>query len=170
MKRNALSVITLMLLAVMLVGALTGCGLDVPRPQVKTGEFNFSVTYELHGEVKTVSGVYVCEYAGVELALDGGYSRSWNEYIKGGMDEHIELGRVGDDVFWLDLDLYPEYFMNDPEWSLIGIPEPRICAVITDSEGTYYEYDTEIIEENYGARVLNYEYDEPIENSFGILK
>ena len=49
----------------MLVKFLTGCALDVPRPEVREGRFNISVTYEQDGEVKEASVVYVCEYNGV---------------------------------------------------------------------------------------------------------
>ena len=69
---------------------LTSCGLTVPRPEVKQGEFNFSVTYEFNEETKTVSGVYVCEYSGTDWALDGGSHRDWNGYIKGGEIEEAE--------------------------------------------------------------------------------
>ena len=40
---------------------LTGCGPDVPLPEVKEGIFDFTVTYELNGEVKTVKNTYVCK-------------------------------------------------------------------------------------------------------------
>jgi len=49
----------------MLVTFLTGCALDVPRPEVREGRFNISVAYEQDGEVKEASVVYVCEYDGV---------------------------------------------------------------------------------------------------------
>ena len=53
----------------MLSALLAGCGLEVPRPEIKEGEFDFIVTYEYNGEIKTVSGVYVCEFSGISWAL-----------------------------------------------------------------------------------------------------
>jgi hypothetical protein len=38
---------------------------------VKEGRFDFSLTYEVDGEVKTYTGVYVCEYDGVLTTLLG---------------------------------------------------------------------------------------------------
>ena len=52
------SVILLLVISVI----LTSCGLLAPRPDIKEGKFNISVTYEHNGEVKTASAVYVCEY------------------------------------------------------------------------------------------------------------
>ena len=86
----------MLLVALMLSALLAGCGLEVPRPEIKEGEFSFTVTYEYNGEIKTVSGVYVCEFSGISWALDGGYHRAWNGYIKGGEpEEAVEIGISG---------------------------------------------------------------------------
>ena len=44
--------------------------------------------------------------------------------------------------------------------------EPRITVRIEDKEGLF-ENDADLIAEVYGARISRYEYDEPIENTFG---
>ena len=49
-------IIAILVLAVLLIGALTGCSVEAP-PKIKEGRFNFSITYEQQGETKTVSGV-----------------------------------------------------------------------------------------------------------------
>ena len=41
------------------------------KQEVKEGRFDFSLTYEVDGEVKTYTGVYVCEYDGVLTTLLG---------------------------------------------------------------------------------------------------
>ena len=48
-----------------LIIMLSGCGSRVARPEIKEGRFNVTVTYEHNGEIKEASGVYVCEYDGV---------------------------------------------------------------------------------------------------------
>lgn len=109
--------ICILIVLVILLLSLTSCGLSsIPRPEIKSGEFNFSFTYEYAGETKTVSGVYVCEYDGIDRVLDGGFHREWSGYIKGGTEE-------------------------------------------TSQE----------IEELYGLKIVEYKYDEPIENSFGVF-
>ena len=155
----------------MILATLTSCGLKVPRPEIKSGEFDFAVTYEIGGEIKTVSGVYVCEYDGTKWALDGGSHRAWNAYIKGGMDDLIEIGTAEDGgVIRLHLNFYPEYFMGDPGWSWMGDPEPSITVSIETSEGfLMHENDSGVIEKTYGAKIVSYEYGEPIENTFKFL-
>ena len=61
MKRK----LCVLILLLMLVSILEGCGLDVPRPEVKEGRFHFTATYVLNGEVKTVSDEYICKYDGI---------------------------------------------------------------------------------------------------------
>ena len=38
--------LSLLLLVLMLIGMLSGCELSLPCPEIKDGEFAFSVTYE----------------------------------------------------------------------------------------------------------------------------
>ena len=154
-----------------LVFTLSGCGFTVPRPEIKSGEFNFSVTYEYADEVKTVSGVYVCEYAGTSWTLDGGYSRDWSGYIKGADDnDHILLDTVegGDEVI-LVLNLRPDYFMDDYNFNLYDIPAPYIMIKDYTEEGIRFLQDPIDTEEGYGAKVISYEYSAPIENSFSLF-
>ena len=163
------------LLSVLLLSViLSSCGLTVPRPEIKEGKFNYSVTYELNGEVKTVSGVYVCKYAGTSWSLDGGYSRDWNGYLEGGTDDdYVVIGTTNDGgTLILVLYLYPDYFMGEDFVSLYGEPEPylQIDYPLEDSDGFRFETDETIIEENYGAKIISYEYDKPIENTFGLFK
>ena len=67
-----------LLLAGMFLCMLTGCGSTVPRPEVKEGEFDVTITYEVNGEVKTLDLVYVCEYDRVAWTLEGTRYRAWN--------------------------------------------------------------------------------------------
>ena len=163
MKKALGFLIALLLLSL----ALTSCGSQVPRPEIKSGEFNFSVTYEYAGETKTVSGVYVCEYDGIDWVLDGGFHRVWSGYIKGGTTEqNIVLGTAEDGgIVELYLAFDPDYFMGDSHWDGYEPFEPCLSVRLYD-EGLYFESDAELIAETYGARVISYEYDDPIENSF----
>ena len=158
------------LLLVLTLGCMTvSCGLTVPRPEIKEGEFHFTVTYEYNGETKTVSGVYVCAYNGVDWSLDGGAHREWVGYIKGDeLEEVIELGTTASgDKIELNFAFYPEYFMGDPVTGGREAPLPWISVRVESDEGLYFENDAALIAEAYGAKIIRYEYDEPIENTFG---
>ena len=159
-------------LSVLLLSTLTGCGLTVPRPEIKSGEFDFSVTYLMDGETKTVSGVYVCEYNGTSWALDGGTHRSWKGYLRDGkLDELMDLGTTKDGKsVSLDFGFYPEYFMGDPELAGREVPAPYLTVFFENGEEVVFENDAKVIEETYGIKIVSYQYEAPIENSFGLFK
>ena len=69
--------------ALLLLLVLTSCVDSVLRPEVKEGKFDVSVTYEVGGETKTLALVYVCEYDGVKMALEGTRYRAWNGHFEG---------------------------------------------------------------------------------------
>ena len=147
---------------------LTSCGLTMPRPEVKTGEFNFSVTYEYGGESETISGVYVCEYNGTDWALDGGYHRDWKGYIKDGAAEQCIKLATAEDGSIVELNLYfdPGHFRGDSYDEGDEPFAPMITVRLEDEEGLSFENDADLIAETYGARIISYDYAEPIKNIF----
>ena len=165
MKRKLCALLLILVLACI----LASCGLTVPRPEIKNGEFDFTVTYEFNGEFKTVSGVYVCEYDGIDWVLDGVSHRDWVGYIKDGTtDECIKLATTEDGgIVELNLHFNPGHFMGDSYYEDDEPFEPWITVRIEDEEGLSFENDADLIAELYGARIISYEYDEPIENTFG---
>ena len=154
---------------------LSSCGLTVPRPEVKEGRFDFSITYELNGDVKTLKCVYVCEFDGTSWSIEGGdFSRDWRSHTEGdfeGDDYSAVIGKTedGGDII-LFFGIYPEYFMGDTEMGGRGAPEPDIYISYDRGEGVYdLIQEDDVIEEVYGVKLLGYEYDEPIENSFTLF-
>ena len=159
--------VAIILITVLLVG-FASCGFTVEEPKIKSGEFDFKVTYEFQGEVKTVSGVYVCEYSGTSWALDGGSHRTWTGHIKGGEESDVfEIGATEDGgTVELRLNLYPNYFMGDFIEDDSAISKPAIAVMLVTEEGTSILLEPEDVEAYCGAKIISYEYEEPIENSF----
>ena len=170
-------ILSILVLAVMLIGMLTSCEVEAP-PAIKEARFNFSVTYEHLGEVTTVSGVYVCKYAGLSFSLEGGdFTRGWEGHIEG--IEHageiynsavlICKTEDGGEIF-LDFDLGPAHMMGEPHLEESEI-EPGFFLEYSNEDHTSSEFggDEADIEERYGLKIVGYEYDAPIENSFGLF-
>lgn len=149
--------------------SLVSCKSSAPEPEIRSGEFNFSVTYRYGGETKTVSGVFVCEYAGLSWALDGGYGRDWSGCIKGGTaDDYVPIDTTdsGDEII-LVLNLIPDYFMGDYSLDLYDIPKPYVkIHQHTEEGGLRVIEDANSVEELCGAKIIRYHYDAPIVNSF----
>ena len=166
----------ILILTVALVLTFTSCGLTVPRPEIKEGEFDLSVTYELNGEQKTLTAVYICEYDGVSWSIEGGdFSRDWADRTEGqyeGDDYSAIIGKTedGGDIC-LFFGVYPEYFMGDSTGDR-GVPEPSLYIAYPEDEdgGMRHIGDAAVIEEEYGAKILSYKYEKPIDNSYGLLK
>ena len=159
-----------LILALSLVFMLAGCAaFTMPRPEVKEGSFEFSVTYELNGEVTTVEDTYFCEYKGVSATLEGSFYRAWEGHFDGGM--------AGDTIKICDTDdggeiilsflIYPEYFMGEPDYVENFTPIYELAVYYYDEEGHIIDSSNdEDVLAGFGARVLAFEYGEPIENSF----
>lgn len=164
--RRVIGVIVMLQLLLLL---LSSCANDVPKPQVRAGEFDFSVTYEVTGEEKTISGVYVCKFVRAEANLTG-HNRIWKSYIKDSdiKDENrYELLTNEDGTIYLDLGLYDTYFMSDPFYDG-DEPEAYAFIVYHDEcaeEKGYFSTEPEVLE-SYGVRVISFEYDDPIENHY----
>ena len=169
--------LSILLLVAMLVFSLTSCEIE-PPPTIKEGRFNFSVTYEHLGETKTISGVYVCEYAGVSWSLEGGdFTRDWKGHIEG--IEHAEevynsavficKTDDGGDIY-LDFSLTAPHMMGEP-FLADAVIEPSFFHEYSNEDHTSSESgaSTEEIEELYGLKIIDYQYDEPIKNSFNFF-
>ena len=147
--------------------ALTSCGLTMPRPEVKEGEFDVSVTYEVGGETKTLDLVYVCDYDGVKMSLEGTRYRAWNGHFEGYEDgDVIEVTKTDDrSRIVLSFLIYAEYFMGEPDF--VGFyPEAKTERIYFEDGIEMIDYDDELIAEDYGVRIISINYDEPIKNTF----
>ena len=156
----------IVLLLTVSVALLSGCVAKVPIPEVKEGRFDFSFTYEINGEVKTYSGVYVCRFDGVYTTLIGS-GIEWDGYIENEEDTVIAIQNNKDGIVYIDPGFFPEYFMNDPGAVYYGVPEPSLYMIYhnDDPDVTESTCEEEVIAE-YGVKFIGYEYADPIENEF----
>ena len=146
---------------------LTSCGLTMPRPEVKEGQFDVSVTYEVGGETKTIDLVYVCDYDGVKMSLEGTRYRSWNGHFEGYEDgDVIEVSKNDDgSSIVFNFLIYAEYFMGEPDY-VDFYPEAKTERIYFEDGIEMIDYDEERITEDYGVRIISIDYDEPIKNTF----
>ena len=162
----------ILVLTLILACTLSSCGLTVPRPEIKEGKFDLSITYELNGEEKTFSAVYSCEFDGTSWSLEGGhYSREWKDSTEGdfeGDNYSAVIGKTDDggDIV-LFFGVYPEYFMGDSTGDR-DAPKPSLYITypVDPDGGQRYVGMADEIEENYGAKIISYKYDAPVENTF----
>ena len=156
------------LIAVLLLSfALTACN-TLSAPEVKEGEFDVSVTYELNGETKTLDLVYLCEYDGVKRTLEWTSYRAWNGRFEGyGDGEVIDVCTAEDGSrIVLSFLIYAEYFMGEPDYVSDFYPTVKTERIYLVDGEEMIDYDQELIAEEYGVKIISINYDKPIENTF----
>ena len=161
---------------VFLLTLVAGC-IKAPEPSIKEGRFNFSVTYEVDGEVETISSVFVCKFVEAGRLLDGFYVK-WDSYIE---DPEIEelfpeyhynciIVEINEDgTIYLDLNLFEDYFMSEPGYKDLRDCTPKLFMEYHDDKAEEFDsYGTEdpAVIESYGVKIISYEYDAPIENVY----
>lgn len=162
-KIKLFAVVVLIIMATTL---FSGCAVKIGVPEIKEARFNFSVTYEVKGEQKTYTGVYVCKYDGV-LTTFLGSSLEWTGYIENEEECDVPIQTNEDGIIYINFGFYPEYFMNDPNAIDYQSPTPNLFMVYNDSTEDMLHIISE--EEDilqYGVKLISYEYADPIENSF----
>lgn len=155
-----------MALFMMLTLFLSGCVASVAVPTVKEGRFDFSITYELHGEEKTYEGTYICRFDGAYVSCVGN-GRDWTGYMEDGNETEIAIETNEYGVLYIGLGFYPEYFMSDPDYEGASIPEPTLFLIYHSDDPDCISIDRESdFLEVYGIRIIDYHYAEPMENKY----
>ena len=177
--KKLLSTIILLAITIIayIVASLSFC--YTTKPEVASGQFPFSITYEYKGKLGTLSGVLNCEYSGSHT-IHSEHHRYWNEETIYDNPTNVENPIIIEQndqlqtTLAIQPNMYAGFFMGDPlykdyyaEYGLKG-PEPYI---------EYYDYINEIflddenkdeVLESIGFKVVDFTYEEPIENKFFI--
>lgn len=145
------------------------------KPEILTGEFPFSITYEYKGETKTLSGVLNCEFSGSNT-IHGEHTRYWTGEVT--YDHPGEEPWIIDqnDDLQTTLAVYENmdagYFMGDPlrKDYYIGYGFEGVQPSVS-----YYDYKNEIyleeangeeVLDSIGFKIIDFTYPELLENSF----
>ena len=153
----------------LIAGAFMGIFITIPKPEIKNGEFDFALTYEVDGEIKNIEGTYVCKFDGTSRELDG-VSRDWIGYIKDHDNyTEYEIKTTDEGMIMISLDIRPEFFMSDPDYidNYDIVPEPYVF--ITSGDPTIEDPTNEVTFDYYSGddvKIISFEYDEPIENTY----
>lgn len=141
-------------------------GYSVQKPRVARQEFPFSITYSYQGKTKTISDVYVGEYARGAKYL-GDDAVAWYGYIKDHdrlESDFYRIGEIGGQAFSINLNIEPGYLMGDPKYAGSACQPSGVCHSF---DGTNDITVTDAAElEKLGFSMISWEYPEPIENAF----
>ena len=136
------------------------------KPKITEYDFPFSITYEMDGEIVTVEDVYSVRFKG-----NGGYVDTSSRIYEGNI---VGLGKDGGSLYLLregpegslslQTNFHADYMMGDPHYDYFTAHGFEPVFFYYDSD--YNEYtDAETLAAQ-GVRLIDWEYPEPIENSF----
>ena len=170
MKTRKLILPAVIIFAGVFVTALLAVVLNVAKkPVVTEREFPYSITYEYAGETETLEGTYVCRFSSV-YALWGEQYRFWNGYIAELGEENESryyiIDTVEDGKLAIRTNIFAGYVMGDPLYDdyYENDTEYRPYAVFYDSQSV--EHTDEKLLDQYGLKIISWEYPEKIENYF----
>ena len=169
MKNKSLK-LPIIIIAIGIIVAIVACLLQSMQktPTVTKQDFDFSITYKLDGETKTINGVYSSRFTG----FGGNGIDPLCRYYEG--TYKVEGEDDGDRCFTIaekdGYELYIVALLND--YYLMGDEENESYDSHTegptleaeDKDGN--QYDETEIPDVFDAEIVSFEYPKPIENTF----
>ena len=148
-----------------------------PAPEIQYGEFPFTLTYELDGEIIEINDAVICEYDGV--VRSGTPTRKWKSSLKNGQKYitllNFESLNIKNDNGEKIIELYfyygtGAYYMgdNDDSFSRTEQSTDRVCYMYKNKnkEVRHGSFSAAEAYEKFGIRLISWECAPPIENSF----
>lgn len=129
-----------------------------PQPAITYGEFPVELTYQIDGEIKTVSGILVCKYSHYDLE-DRYWSSSLKETDETGFliyeDKEVEIFcDVGCADYLMGEDVDPKY--NEPTFfTKRNVWWNGGSASAIDEEELYLKYKIKVISWNVADPIVN---------------
>ena len=164
--------ILVLLVSAFIAASFMGVFVTVPKPEIKEGEFDFALTYEVDGKTEKIEGTYVCKFEGIDRALDG-VARQWKGYIKDHDDfTDYEIKTTDEGVIKINLDICADFFMSDPNYQYMknsDDPKPEPYVYIISGNEDIEDPANEVffsLYEGEDVKIISFEYDPPIENKY----
>ena len=160
--------IAAIIIAIGLVLSLAACLFNntILTPAIAEKDFNYSVTYKLNGETKTLEGVYKCKYDGYRQGQDPHDRYYTEEYTVDGETTASRTYTIAEKdgiELYIVTSLDAHYLMGDTDndsWS--PLEDPFLEA--EDQQDNELE-QTQMLE-MFDAEIISWEYPEPVKNTF----
>ena len=152
------------ILAIGVIASIVACLLTgiSKKPTITECDFNYSVTYKLNGETKTLAGVYSCKFDGTYP----GERYYIGEYVTHGSDINsctYIIEKKGDYELGIVMQFNESYLMGDTKnYDYEPLEDPYI--VVYGLNGVVCN-EPEILE-MFDVELISFDYPEPIENTF----
>jgi len=142
----------------------------MPRPsmpEITRGEFPFRIEYKINGEKFIIEDVFIAEFDGFAWDAGQGRHRLWKGWVEGTGEFRVLI--PVDEMRRLEIVVgRPETYMNDRSIITHGAPFPQFIMITYDYNQNISgrNLSVENLYEQHGVKIINYEFSEPIVNSF----
>lgn len=165
MKNNNMK-LPIIIIVIGMILAVASCFLTgiLKEPIIKQHDFEYSVTYKLDGEEKTLDGIFSCNFGGHD-EYDNLTTRYYDgKYIRNGEEAYSSWTMIAQkDGIELHIitELDAAYLMGDPDKLEYesGNEDPYLTAF--DADGCAVE-----VSDVFDAEILGWVYPDPVVNSF----
>lgn len=169
MKSKSLK-LPIIIIAIGIIIAIVACLLQSMQktPTVAKQDFNFSITYKLDGEAKTINGVYSSRFTGfgangVDL-LCRYYEGTYKVEGEDDGDRCFTIAEKDGYELYVVALLNDYYLMGDKENESYDSHTEGPTLEAKDKDGN--QYDEADLPDVFDAEIVSFKYPEPIENTF----
>jgi hypothetical protein len=136
---------------------------DPPKPQVTYGEFQVRLEYEIDGQKKVIEDTLICKFNGIGSDEGRGKFRKWKQHLKSNGKSEFTLLKINDESAITFSPGSAEYYMGDSEDTENDSSFPD--AILEEVSGFRFIYAKQLFND-YKIKLLKWEADPPIENTF----
>lgn len=171
--------IIVLLFVFIVSGAIFMFNPNPPIPEIQYGEFPFTLTYELDGEVKVVKDTVICEFEGFVNRGSAGKARKWKTSLKSGKEQITLLDlRPFEEINEFGQTMLELYFYYGTAAYYMGDESNPFSRNAQDLGWVEYKYQTrdgkigssaykaDVAWEKYKIKLISWEPSQPIKNSF----
>lgn len=132
------------------------------EPIIKYGEFPFSLSFLVDGQLKTIEDTLICKYDGKKVDASGAKNR-WNMSFSSGRD-YILLKKLDNNRYiYLPVGGCKTYMDDWPDYVKVDLEQMGPALSSENETGTTYSaLSTEIAESEYGIKIVTWNYTNPI--------
>jgi hypothetical protein len=138
-------------------------GSHFDEPEIKYGEFPFSLTFAVDGDKKTINDTLICQYGG-KMVDEGGARNKWLTSYSSGR-ERVILKTVNiNSYIYFPIGSCNTYMDDWPDY-VVSYLEPVMLSIFnkTKTGAASRLLDTADAERVYGIKILSWKYAKPIE-------
>ena len=169
MKSNGLKTPAIIIAIGIIVAIAASLLLSIQKtPTVAKQDFDFSITYTLDGETKTLNGIYSSRFTGFGAngvdPLCRYYEGTYKVEGETDGDRCFTIAEKDGYTLYIVALLNDAYLMGDAENDSYESDHEEPTLEAEDNE--YNQYDETELPDVFDAEIVSFEYPEPIENTF----